>query len=63
MHRNDAGSISAWRRMVGHMERAASLVEYALLLVLIALAMVAAVKFLGDSTSSSLDSSARSLFS
>jgi Flp pilus assembly pilin Flp len=49
--------------MVGHMERAASLVEYALLLVLIALAMVAAVKFLGDSTSSSLDSSARSLFS
>ena len=43
-------------------DRAASLVEYALLIALIALAMVAAVTFLGDSTSGSLNTSGSSIF-
>ena len=43
-------------------ERAASLVEYALLIALIALALLTAVSFLGDSTSGSLDRSSSSLF-
>jgi Flp pilus assembly pilin Flp len=44
------------------LERAASLVEYALLVVLIALACLTAVQFLGDSTGDSLDSSTSSMF-
>ncbi len=42
-------------------ERAASLVEYALLVALIALACVAAVKFIGDSTTTSLNNSGSSI--
>ena len=43
-------------------ERGASLVEYALLLALIALVCVTAVQFLGTSASGSLDRSGSSLF-
>ena len=43
-------------------ERAASLVEYALLVALIALAAIAAVTFLGETGRDSLDSSGSSLF-
>jgi pilus assembly protein Flp/PilA len=48
-----------WMRQA---ERAASLVEYALLIALIALAMVAAVTFLGDSTRTSLDGAGSSIY-
>lgn len=44
------------------LERGASLVEYALLLALIALVCVTAVQFLGTSASGSLDRSGSSLF-
>lgn len=43
-------------------ERAASLVEYALLVALIALAVISALQFLGDSTGGSLSSSGSSIF-
>lgn len=43
-------------------ERAASLVEYALLVALIALAVITALQFLGDSTGGSLSSSGSSIF-
>jgi Flp pilus assembly pilin Flp len=43
-------------------ERAASLVEYALLIALIALALITAMQFLGDSTGGSLDRSGSSIF-
>lgn len=43
-------------------DRGASLVEYALLLALIALVCVSAVQFLGNSTGGSLDRSGSSLF-
>ena len=49
-------------RMARRSERGASLVEYALLLTLIALVCVSAVQLLGDSTGSSLDSSGSSIF-
>ncbi len=42
-------------------ERAASLVEYALLVALIAVVMVGAVTFLGDTTTGSLDRSGSSI--
>jgi Flp pilus assembly pilin Flp len=48
-----------WMRQA---ERAASLVEYALLIALIALAMVAAVTFLGDSTRTGLDGAGTSIY-
>lgn len=44
-------------------ERAASLVEYALLIALIAVAVATAMQFLGDSTGTSLSSSGSSIFS
>jgi Flp pilus assembly pilin Flp len=44
------------------LERAASLVEYALLIALIALACITAVGFLGDSTGGSIDRSTSSMF-
>ncbi len=44
------------------LERGASLVEYALLLALIALVCVSALQFLGDSTAGNLDRSGSSLF-
>ena len=43
-------------------DRGASLVEYALLLALIAVVCVSAVSFLGESTSDRIDADARSLF-
>jgi Flp pilus assembly pilin Flp len=49
-------------RRLRRLERGASLVEYALLVALIALAALTAVQFLGDSTSGSLDRSTSSLF-
>ncbi|HMR96934.1 MAG TPA: hypothetical protein PKE05_15475 [Microthrixaceae bacterium] len=53
-------TLSSWS--VRRPERGASLVEYALLLALIALVCVTAVQFLGGSTSGSLDRSGSSLF-
>jgi pilus assembly protein Flp/PilA len=49
-------------RLARRLERGASLVEYALLMALIALVCVAALQFLGDSNSSSLDRSGSSIF-
>jgi pilus assembly protein Flp/PilA len=49
-------------RWMTRSDRAASLVEYALLIALIALAMVAAVTFLGDSTRGSLDGAGSSIY-
>ena len=49
-------------RWIRQAERAASLVEYALLIALIALAMVLAVTFLGSSANGSLDNAASSLY-
>ncbi|MFZ4433665.1 MAG: Flp family type IVb pilin [Microthrixaceae bacterium] len=43
-------------------ERAASLVEYALLIALIALVLISAVTFLGGNTSGNLNRSSTSLF-
>jgi len=51
---------SSWS--VSRTERGASLVEYALLLALIALVCVSAVQFLGGSTGASLDRSGSSIF-
>jgi Flp pilus assembly pilin Flp len=49
-------------RWMTRSDRAASLVEYALLIALIALAMVAAVTFLGDSTRGSLNTTGSSIY-
>ena len=50
------------RRRTGHAaERGASLVEYALLIALIAVVMIGAVTLLGDTASDSLDGSSSSL--
>jgi len=51
---------SSWS--VRRIERGASLVEYALLLALIALVCVTAVQFLGNATGASLDRSGSSIF-
>lgn len=49
--------ISTWMRArFADSERGASLVEYALLVALIALICIVALEFLGESASSSLDS-------
>ncbi|HMU78818.1 MAG TPA: hypothetical protein P5193_03795 [Microthrixaceae bacterium] len=53
-------TLSSWSTR--RLERGASLVEYALLLALIALVCVTAVQFLGTSASGSLDRSGSSLF-
>ncbi len=53
-------TLSSWSTR--RLERGASLVEYALLLALIALVCVTAVQFLGSSASGSLDRSGSSLF-
>ena len=53
-------TLSSWSTR--RLERGASLVEYALLLALIALVCVPAVQFLGTSASGSLDRSGSSLF-
>lgn len=54
---------AAWTsRSVRRSQRGASLVEYALLLALIALVCVTAVQFLGSSTTGSLDRSGSSIF-
>ena len=53
-------TLSSWSTR--QLERGASLVEYALLLALIALVCVTAVQFLGTSASGSLDRSGSSLF-
>jgi pilus assembly protein Flp/PilA len=56
------GVITAWVRLwtarLGRSERAASLIEYALLIALIALVCIAALVLLGESTSSNITSSA-----
>ncbi|UDY36762.1 Flp family type IVb pilin [Dermatobacter hominis] len=49
-------------RSARRLERGASLVEYALLMALIALVCVTALQFLGNSSSSSLDRSGSSIF-
>jgi pilus assembly protein Flp/PilA len=49
-------------RLARRLERGASLVEYALLMALIALVCVTALQFLGNSNSSSLDRSGSSIF-
>jgi len=59
-------AISSGRRYHTHhgafrAERGASLVEYALLVALIAVVMVGAVTFLGDTTGASLDRSGSSI--
>jgi len=46
----------------GRVERGASLVEYALLVALIALVCIGAVEFFGGATSGSIDRSASSIF-
>lgn len=56
-HRSDAG-----RSRSTNGDRGASLVEYALLVALIALVCFSAVVFLGDSTSSEFESHGSSLF-
>ncbi len=48
--------------MARRAERGASLVEYALLLALIAIVCVTAVQFLGDSSAASLNRSGSSIF-
>ncbi len=53
-------TLASWS--TSRLERGASLVEYALLLALIALVCVTAVQFLGTSASGSLDRSGSSLF-
>lgn len=53
-------TLSSWSTR--RLERGASLVEYALLVALIALVCVTAVQFLGTSASGSLDRSGSSLF-
>ena len=53
-------TLSSWSTR--RLERGASLVEYALLLALIALVCVTAVQFLGSSASGSLDRPGSSLF-
>lgn len=50
------------RRLTAQDERGASLVEYALLIALIALVCIIAVAFLGTSTSESFKSDTNSLF-
>lgn len=55
-------SMRIHRQITRSGERGASLVEYALLVALIALVCVVAVVFLGTSTSESFDSNADSLF-
>ena len=56
------GMIITWVRvrvaLVSRSERAASLIEYALLIALIALVCIAAVTLLGESTGSKVTSSA-----
>ena len=46
--------VSAWLQAKTNSDRGASLVEYALLVALIAVVCIAALQFLGDSASSSL---------
>ena len=53
--------VSLFRRLRNE-ERGASLVEYALLLALIAMVCIVAVQFLGNSTSSSLSHSTSAMF-
>ncbi len=54
--------VTWFSRSVRRLERGASLVEYALLLALIALVCASALQFLGDGTSGSLDRSGSSIF-
>ncbi len=58
MRRRVVAVRSRWMRRV---ERAASVVEYALLIALIALALVAAVTFLGNSTRDNLNRAGSSI--
>jgi pilus assembly protein Flp/PilA len=57
------GQLVSWSsRLARRLERGASLVEYALLLALIALVCVSALQFVGGSTATSLDESGSSIF-
>ena len=54
--------LAAWARArFGHSERGASLVEYALLLALIAVVCIAAVTLLGQSASKKFDTTANAI--
>lgn len=56
-------SLATWvSRSSRRLERGASLVEYALLVALIAIVCVSAVQFLGGSAKGSLDRSGSSMF-
>jgi pilus assembly protein Flp/PilA len=53
--------LAAWIRAHGADDRGASLVEYALLVALIAIVCLAAITLLGDNSSATLDNTAQSL--
>ena len=53
--------VAAWLRTKTDTERGASLVEYALLLALIAVICIVALQFLGDKASESFDSIGNSI--
>lgn len=61
LHRTLAAAVLRWHRIGRRDERAASLVEYALLIALIAVVMVGAVTLLGDTAGSSIDGSSSSI--
>jgi pilus assembly protein Flp/PilA len=50
-----------WERNIGESERGAGLVEYALVVTLIAIACLVAVRFLGDETSKSFTETGESV--
>lgn len=60
-HRVHSARVRFVRRRDRADERGASLVEYALLIALIALVMVGAVTLLGDTTATSIDGSSSSI--
>ena len=53
--------VAAWLRTKTHSERGASLVEYALLLALIAVICIVALQFLGKKASENFDSVGNSI--
>lgn len=53
--------LATWIRAHAKDDRGASLVEYALLVALIAIVCLAAITLLGDNSSSTLDNTAQSL--
>jgi pilus assembly protein Flp/PilA len=61
LHRTLTAAVLRWHRTGRRDERAASLVEYALLIALIAVVMVGAVTLLGDTAGSSIDGSSSSI--